>query len=132
MKTLRIAVIGALIATGSSGALAAAEAAKEAPKEATIPFVNLRESIHSWQADGQMGLWIEDIRKQWYYAKLQGPCHGLDFAISLGFQTKTTSSLDKFGTVIVPDYGRCPILSLVKSDPPPDEKKNRQPKSTDK
>jgi hypothetical protein len=138
MKALRTAVICALVAAGSAGAVTAAEATKaeapkEAPPEATIPFVNIRESIRGWQADGLMGLWIEDIRKQWYYAKLLGPCNGLDFAVSLGFETKTMSSLDKFGTVIVPNYQRCPIMSLVKSDAPPkEEKKSKKPKSSDK
>jgi hypothetical protein len=126
MKTLRIAVIGALMAAGGTGTLAAAEASAEPAKEAAIPFINLRQSIHSWQDDGQTGLWIEDVRKQWYYAKLQGPCAGLEFAVQLGFQTKTVNSLDKFGTVIVPGSGRCPIMSLVKSDPPPDKKKRHE------
>jgi hypothetical protein len=127
MKTLRIAVVGALMAAASTGTFAAAEpSAPEASKEAAIPFINLRQSIHSWQDDGQMGLWIEDVRKQWYYAKLQSPCIGLEFAVQLGFQTKTVNSLDKFGTVIVPRGGRCPIMSLVKSDPPPDKKKRHE------
>lgn len=126
MNTLRNAVIGAVLAATGVGTLVAAEATADASKETSIPFVNLRQSIYSWQDDGQMGMWIQDIRKQWYYAKFNGPCQGVEFAVRLGFETKTLNTLDRFGTVIVPDRGRCPLVSLVKSDPPPNDKKSRK------
>lgn len=120
MKTLRNTLIASIMVASSASALAAA------PEEASIPFVNLNQSIHSWQADGQQGLWIQDVRKDWYYAKLQGPCIGLEFAPRLGFEPRTTNSLDKFGTVIVPNQGRCQIMSLTRSSEPADEKKMRK------
>ncbi|MEO8313525.1 MAG: DUF6491 family protein [Pseudomonadota bacterium] len=122
MKALRNVVLGTMIA-GCAGLLAAAEKAPEKAAETSIPFVNLEQSIHGWQADGQMGLWIQDAHKNWYYAKFIGPCIGLEFAPQLGFEPKTMNSLDKFGNVIVPNSQRCAMSSLTKSDAPPKEKK---------
>ncbi len=90
-------------------------------EEAHIPFVNQRSAIHSFQADGREGLWVEDARHEWYYAKFYSPCFGVDYAITLGFDTGTSDRLDRYSTVIVPrDRERCPIQSFTKSDPPPD------------
>jgi hypothetical protein len=121
MKTLRNALLASVLVAGC------ASAATEALPEASIPFVNLKQSIRQWQADGTQGLWIQDARKNWYYAKLRTTCIGLDFAVSLGFETATTSSLDRFGSVIVPRAGSCQIQSLTRSGGPPDDKKSRKP-----
>lgn len=119
----RSTTVAALMALALAGVLQASEPAKPKPEEASIPFLNMSSSIREWQADGQVGVWVMDSRRQWYYAKLLGPCQGLDFAFRLGFQTQGTSTLDKFGFVIVPGEDRCPIQSFVKSDPPPDGKR---------
>jgi len=117
--------IAALLALALAGALQAGEAARPKAEEASIPFLNMASSIREWQADREEGVWVMDARRQWYYAKLMAPCHGLDFAVRLGFQTRGTSTLDKFGYVIVPGEDRCPIQSFVKSDPPPDGKRHK-------
>jgi len=116
MKALRNTVLAAVIA-GSAVAVAADKA------ETSIPFVNMNQSIHGWQADGQTGIWIQDARDKWYYAKLLAPCAGLEFTARLGFVPKTTNSLDKFGAVVMPDSKSCQIASLTASDEPPKEKK---------
>ncbi len=128
MKTLRTTLLAAAITFGCTAALAADEKAPKKPTgpEASIPFLSLKQSIREWQADGNVGIWIQDARKQWFYAALQSPCFGLDFAMSVGFEARTMNTLDRFGTVIVPREGRCQIFSLTKSDPPPDDKKNRK------
>ena len=95
-------------------------------EEAAIPFVNLRSTIHTWQADGRDGLWIQDQRKQWYYATTFGNCEGLDFAVALGFRTGTVNTLDRFSSNVVPGYDRCPIRSLVKSEAPPKGKQHKE------
>jgi hypothetical protein len=93
-------------------------------EEASIPFANQRSAVHSWQADGREGLWVQDARREWYYAKFIGPCHGLDHAISLGFDTGTSDRIDRFSHVIVPDEReRCAIISFTRSEPPPDGKR---------
>jgi hypothetical protein len=118
MKALRNMVLGTMAAGCAVAGAAAAEKA-----ETSIPFVNMNQSIHGWQADGQTGLWIQDARDKWYYAKLLAPCSGLEFTARLGFEPKTTNSLDKFGAVVMPDSKRCQIGSLTASDEPPKEKK---------
>ena len=92
--------------------------------EVSIPFANQRSAIHSWQADGREGLWVQDGRREWYYAKFIGPCLGVERSIRLGFDTGTSEKLDRFSNVIVPeDNERCAISSFTKSDPPPDGKR---------
>jgi hypothetical protein len=113
-------------------ALYAAEGAAPKLPEATIPFVDHR-NIRDWQADKKEGLWIQDLRREWYYAKLLGPCIGLDWALSIGFVTGGGSGqLDRFSSIVVPDEGRCQITSLTRSDPPPpSDKKKKKHKVTD-
>lgn len=98
-----------------TGVLAADQPA--APR-ASIPFVNFG-AIRDWQADGDKGLWVEDMHQQWYYAELIGPCVGLDFAYAIGFDVRPLDTLDRFGAVIVPGYGRCNFASFSASNGPP-------------
>jgi hypothetical protein len=111
-----------LLALGATALQAREEGAPLAAPEASIPFVNHAASIRSWEADGVDGIWVQDAHKQWYYAKLIGPCHGLDFVTSVGFETRTSSTLDRFGNVVVPGHGRCAIQSFTKSEGPPEDK----------
>jgi hypothetical protein len=92
--------------------------------EVSIPFANQRSAIHSWQADGRDGLWIQDGRRNWYYAKFIGPCLGVERSIRLGFDTGTSDKFDRFSNVIVPEENeRCAIASFTSSDPPPEGKR---------
>src|SRR6187549_434340 len=92
-------------------------------EETSIPFAHLDQSIHDWKANGQEGLWIQDGRRDWYYAKTLGPCFGLDWAVAIGIESRG-SQLDKYGTVIVPkEQSRCTLTSFVRSDAPPSLKK---------
>jgi hypothetical protein len=116
MKALRNTVLAAMLA-GCAVAVAAEKA------ESSIPFVNMNQSIRGWHADGQLGIWIQDARSKWYYAKLLTPCAGLEFTARLGFEPKTMNSLDKFGAVVMPDNKRCQIGSLTDSEEPAAAKK---------
>jgi hypothetical protein len=122
MKALRNTVLASMVA-GCAIAVAADKA------ETSIPFVNMNQSILGWQADGQTAIWIQDARKNWYYAKLLAPCPGLEFTARLGFEPKTMNSLDKFGAVVMPDSKRCQIGSLTASEEPPKETKAKAGKS---
>lgn len=118
-----------------AGFAAQAEEATALKKpEATIPFANQRTAIRDWQADGQEGLYVQDVHRDWYYAKLLGPCIGLDFAQSIGFETRGANSLDKFSSIVVPDEGRCQFMSFTKSDAPPPKKakKSKAEKAAEK
>lgn len=92
--------------------------------ETAIPFANQRSAIQAWQVDGDSGLWVQDARREWYYAKLAGPCLGIEHAIRLGFDTGSSDRLDRFSHVIVPGESRCAIISFTKSVAPPDGKRH--------
>lgn len=138
--TLLALVAGAWLVATTAAAGDAQSGAALSKDEVAIPFVNHR-NIHDWQADKDQGLWIQDERRNWYYAKLLGPCYNLDWALHIGFDTGPSNSLDKFSTVVVPDPNysrghlqRCQITSLTRSDaPPPKEKRDaKNPKGINK
>lgn len=125
LAALAALALGAATATAGDAPAAAAAAPLKAP-EASIPFTNVHGSIRDWQADKRDGIWVQDVHKQWYYGRFMGPCIGLDFAMSVGFDTRHGNTLDKFAYVIVPgEHDRCALASFVKSDPPPPGKKRR-------
>lgn len=136
MNTLRIRFIGVGLALAAVTPLClaaetAAPAAAAPAVQASIPFVDHRNLL-DWQADGREGLWIQDQRRNWYYARLLGPCIGLDWAITIGFAPGGGSGqLDKFSSIIVPDEGRCQITSLTRSEAPPPSVKKKKNKITD-
>jgi hypothetical protein len=126
MRLTRTILLAAALGLGL-GTMAGAADKAPLPPQATIPFVKSGNSIRDWQADGRDGLWIQDLRKQWYYATLLAPCIGLDFATGIGFDTGAGDSLDRFSQIIVPREQRCQIMSLTRSEaPPPDRKKKKK------
>jgi hypothetical protein len=121
MKHLKLTAGVAVLALAGTALHAAdkdAAAELKAP-QASIPFASQGASIRDWQANGRDGLWVQDAHKQWYYAELVTPCLGLDFAVRVGFETRGTDTLDRFGSVVVPGHERCAIKSFTKSEAPP-------------
>jgi hypothetical protein len=110
------AACSALILTAAGSAFAA----KGSP-DVSIPFAN-HGGIRDWEADRDRGVWIQDIHRQWYYAKLIGPCIGLNFAQSIGFDTHPMGRFDKYSSIIVPGTGRCTVQSFTLSDGPKADK----------
>lgn len=100
---LAVAPIGMAWATGPSKV------------EASIPFGLIRD----WQADRERGIWVQAYSRKWYYAEFMGRCMGLNFATAVGFDTRFQSSFDRFSSVFVPGYGRCPIQTFTPSEGPP-------------
>lgn len=128
MKTVHL--LGALVVAATLQACAHLETSSAASpggvaleNETSIPFANQRSAIQSWQVDGRDGLWVQDGRREWYYAKFTGPCLGIEHAVQLGFDTGTSDRLDRFSHVIVPGESRCSIISFTKSVAPPDGKR---------
>ena len=122
MKILIAALAGGAMLLGGTLAAAnpapnSAPAARPIGVDARIPFA-ATTGIRNFQADGDDALWIEGQRGEWYRAELFGPCIGLDHAMKVGFVPRGTSSLDRFGQVLV-DGSKCQISSLVTSAPPP-------------
>lgn len=108
-------LILAAVAFQAGAATPTAELKRE---QASIPFVG-HLSIRNWEADGQDGIWVQDVRKKWYYGKLMSPCVGLDFATSIAFVTQG-DTLDRFSRIVVPDYKEqhCPLDSFTASEAP--------------
>ncbi len=88
----------------------------ELGKETSIPFANFH-GIRNYETDGNDGLWLEDSRHRWYYATVAGPCWNLDFAQQIGYDTRGSTTFDKFSAIIVGQQ-RCQILSVVTANKP--------------
>jgi hypothetical protein len=114
MKTRieRRTALGAVLVAIAGGALAATAA-----PEPSIPFAN-HGGIRDWAADHDRGLWVQDVHRQWYYAKLMGPCIGLPFAQTIGFDTHPLGRFDKYSAIVVPGSGRCTVQSFTLSGGP--------------
>jgi hypothetical protein len=108
----RSALVAAALAVAPVGISWATAPAKV---EASIPFGLIRD----WHADRDRGMWIQAYSRKWYYAEFMGRCTGLNFATAVGFDTRYQSSFDRFSSVFVPGYGRCPIQTFTPSDGPP-------------
>ena len=114
-------MLGAALLTAAGGAFAS-EAVPATPA-ASIPFAN-HGGIRDWKADRDQGLWVQDVHRQWYYAKLMAPCTGLNFAQTIGFDTHPLGRFDKFSAIVVPGPGggRCTVQSFTLSGAPPSGK----------
>jgi hypothetical protein len=108
------ALAAAALAAGLSS-LAVAQPAGHEP-EARIAFVN-HGGIRNFRAAGRETVYLQDRGRQWYRAELMGPCPGLPWALALGVETRGTSSLDRFGALII-EGQRCQLHSLVRVDAP--------------
>lgn len=109
----------ALLACVAIAALPAAAAEKSA--EAHIPFAN-SGGIRDWRALDDKSLFVQGTDRQWYHATLFSSCFGLSTTHNLAFVTSPPDgSFDRFSSLLV-EGSRCPVVSLVKSDPPPGEK----------
>ena len=92
-------------------------AGAQAPAETSMPFAN-QGGVRDWQADGDSKIYVQDASGKWYLATLSVAAPDLPFATKIGFETKGTDTLDRFGVLIV-QGARYPLSSLVQSGPPP-------------
>ncbi|MBO9715194.1 DUF6491 family protein [Sphingomonas sp.] len=123
-KTLT-ALIPALII--ASPALAQGSGHKPAPRppgtETSIPFAT-HGGIRTFTPDRNgEGVYLEDNRRNWYYAKFVPRCENLDFAFQVGFKTFGGGPSLSRGDTIFAGGERCFITSLVTSAPPPEKPK---------
>jgi hypothetical protein len=89
--------------------------------EVTLAFA--RRNIWNWEADGQKGIWVEDLGHHWYYGKFMAPCIDLPFREGVAFRFGPAGELDKFGGLDMPHFGPCNFISFTRSDGPPHAKK---------
>lgn len=110
------ALAGALFA----GAAAAKEPTHAIGARASIPFVsqNVRTFQPDWRGEG---VYIQDYRRTWYYARFFSRCNELPFALAVGFQT-WGGTLERGDSLLVRGE-RCRIAELTYSAPPPPKKK---------
>lgn len=117
--------------------LSATAAAEGAPQESRALGVETgisfpsNATIRTFQADGEDGVWIQDSRRDWYYATFFGPCRDIDFAQAIGVDTRGTSRLDKFASLLVRGE-RCAISSFVTSAPPPTKEERKAAREAEK
>ncbi|MCW0197024.1 DUF6491 family protein [Sphingopyxis sp.] len=123
-QKLALSLAAALL---SLSAIAAADEPAAAPRplgvETGISFPS-DATIRTFQADDEDGVWIQDSRRNWYYAEFFGPCRNIDFAQAIGVDTRGSSRLDKYATLLVRG-DRCALSSFVTSAPPPTRKEKK-------
>ena len=76
-----------------------------------------RGMILNFEADGEDGVWLEDTRHRWYYAKFTGGCQGLTYAMGMGYDTRGSNRLDRSGAIVVEEQ-ECLIETFVTADKP--------------
>jgi len=115
--------LGLALGAALLAAAGAASASETITPRAYIPFAN-HGGIRDWKADRDQGLWVQDVHRQWYYAKFMGPCTGLNFAQTIGFDTHPLGRFDQFSAIVVPGSGggRCTVQSFTVSGAPPSGK----------
>lgn len=94
-------------------------------KNVSIPFAD-HGGIRNWEADRDVGIWVQDIHRKWYYATFLGPCQELRFAEGVAFITGPTGTLDRFSALRVRGE-RCVFSSFDESKGPPPGKKSKKP-----
>ena len=114
MKTSLTPLLVTLLAGCSSSDLGVRSAGGT---ETAIPFVQ-SNGILDWRAAGDEALYIRGNTGDWYFVRTMSPCTRLKTAITLGFATSAGDQLDRFGAILA-EGQRCPIASIVRSEPPP-------------
>lgn len=84
--------------------------------ETRIIFPNYG-AIRNFEPDGNDGIWLEDRQRRWYYGEIAGSCPDLNFAQSIGFDTRGAPNFDKFSSIIVRG-DKCQLTTLVTSEKP--------------
>jgi hypothetical protein len=107
---------GAAALGGAASAAGAAEPAAK-PAEAQILFAN-HGGIQDWHALDDKGLYVRGQDRQWYYATLFASCFRPAHRQRGSFVPAPGRGFDKFSAVVV-EGSKCPVVFLVKSDPPP-------------
>ncbi len=119
MKSLKIASAAALLVTAFPAAAANAPTQPEIGSEASLPWLH-RRPLRDFEMDPKSdeGLYVQDVARNWYYARLIGPCPSLRAAYAIGVDTNRTNRLDRHAEIVVRD-DRCGIASFTHSTPPP-------------
>jgi hypothetical protein len=126
MNALRIIAFTAAALSVAASVIAGTPGAAAA--EASIPFA--RRNIWNWEADGEKGIWVQAIGRQWYYGKFLSPCTDLPFREGVHFRFGPAGELDKWGAIVMPHLPECIFTSFTLSDGPPHRNKRKPPALT--
>lgn len=125
-KILAAAALSAALLTALPAAAQSRSGPTPGPRSgerADIPFAT-RGGIRTFTADRNGdGVFIEDSRRNWYYARFVPRCQNIDFSLRIGFRTFGGSSSLSRGDTIYAGGERCRIMDLVRSGPPPEKPK---------
>ncbi|MDG2533383.1 DUF6491 family protein [Sphingomonas sp. HITSZ_GF] len=127
---LALALPALILATAAAAQEAGPTPGPKSGEQATIPFLT-RSDVRTFEpTDSGDGVYIEDSRRNWYYASFFGRCLDLPWATGVGFKTfPGASRIDRGDTIFAGD-SRCTISSIVHSGPPPEKpKKAKKPKA---
>jgi hypothetical protein len=97
-------------------AAAAEPAQREVGVEASIAFPS-HGGVRNFRADDDRGVWIEDQRRNWYYASFLGHCRDIRWANAIGIDTRGSSRFDRHARILVGNDS-CAIATLLTADKP--------------
>ncbi len=126
---MRKLLIALPLAIGLSG-LAAAKPAPTWPQlgvETSIVFPD--RTLYNFEPDDDRGVWLEDRQRRWYYASFIGPCQGLNFVHTIGYEMRGSSHLRRSSMILVDDQ-KCQIDSLVTAEKPLPRKEREKARQT--
>lgn len=112
MTLARIFVLLALTVAPAMNAIAATKSGTAHKAWVTIPFVNYG-NIQNWRAVDHKAILIASAANHWYKATFFTPCLDLPSALTVGFVTDPSGTLDKFSSILV-DGHRCWFKTLEK------------------
>ena len=111
------AIGAAVTLAGAAFAFGADNAAASAGPPA-IQFAD-QGGIYDWRANGDRGIWVQAVNRQWYYASFIGTCYGLDNAQRVGFLFGPSGQFDRWSSIIVPRESHCFVRTFDHSGAPP-------------
>lgn len=120
LKLASAALAGAiLLNAGAASAQSPPAAGVQSDRSVSIPFINMR-SVRTFEAAPRgEGVYIQNNRRDWYYASFFGRCHDLPFATRIGFKAFGGANTLDQGDTIFAGNERCRIEKIVRSGPPP-------------
>lgn len=123
-RPLVTALVSALLfAPGTAGAQANARADRD--QEVSIPFITGGQP-RSFRPDRDgRGVYIQNARRQWFYARFFARCNELPFVTRVRFQTFGGGTTLSRGDTIIAGRERCRIASIVRRDPPARQPRRR-------
>jgi hypothetical protein len=116
MKFLPVFGLALLSAASANAGPRSPDLSLQSGIEAAI-LVSQNGGLQSFEADGNDGIWLQDLRGRWYYGKFSSNCPGVKFTNKIGYEVGSTAVFDKFSAIIVTNQ-RCDLQSLVTSENP--------------